>query len=305
MILIHEKVCNLCPRQCGAERSALELGYCQSGLEPEISTICMHKGEEPVLSGTNGVCNVFFQHCNMQCIYCQNYQISNNRLNVDAPYTIERAADEIEGMLDKGATMVGFVSPSHQVLSMVNIVNELHHRNRTPRILYNTNGYDNVETLRGLEDVVDIYLPDFKYASNDLGATLSKVPNYFSAASMALREMYRQKGSYLSLDNNNVAESGLIIRHLVLPGFIENSIEVLDYIAEEISLNVHVSLMAQYLPTERVPADSPLNSCLSEHEYQRVVDHFYDLGFRKGWVQELESASTYNPDFTRANPFEG
>lgn len=305
MLSTYSAACNLCPRRCEADRTAHELGYCQSTAEPEIASICLHKGEEPVLSGNVGVCNVFFSHCNLQCIYCQNYQISGNTTLGGSAYTISKAADEIEYLLDKGTTMLGFVSPSHQVVAMVDIVNELHRRNRTPRVIYNTNGYDSVEVLQELDGVVDIYLPDMKYASNELGAKLSKVPDYFSAASSALSEMYRQKGSYLSLDSNSMAESGLIIRHLVLPGYAENSIAVLNYIAEEISLNVHISLMAQFDPPACLPADSPLNCRLSQDDYRKVVDHFYATGFSKGWLQELESASTYNPDFSKQHPFGG
>lgn len=304
MQLTYERGCILCPRKCGADRSSHHLGYCQSTIEPEISSICLHRGEEPALSGEVGVCNVFFQHCNLQCIYCQNYQISNNNIKDGSAYTVSKASDEIERLLDKGATMVGFVSPSHQVISMVHIVEELHRRNRQPRILYNTNGYDSVDTLKELEGIVDIYLPDLKYASNDLGALLSNVPNYFTVASAALKEMYRQKGSYLSLDEHNIAEGGLIIRHLVLPNYIENSKHLLDFIAEEISVNVHVSLMAQFVPPISLPSDNPLNCLLGQQDYASVVEHFYACGFHKGWIQDIESAFTYTPDFTKQQPFE-
>lgn len=296
--------CNQCPRQCNALRDSLSLGYCRSTNEPEIASICIHKGEEPVLSGIHGVCNLFFSHCNLQCVYCQNYQISLNSTGRISNYTLSSACDAIAQCLDAGIKIVGFVSPSHQVLAMVEIVNELKRRSYAPRILYNSNGYDRVDILRELEDVVDIYLPDFKYGSNELGRQLSAVPDYFDAASLALKEMFRQKGTYLSLDDDEVAESGLIIRHLVLPGFVSNSIEVLDYIAREISPNVHISLMAQYSPPFAISNFTELNRPLTVDEYRSVTSHFEALGFHKGWVQELCSALNYNPDFTKKHPFE-
>lgn len=304
MAFIRNSSCNLCPRGCAVDRSFGNFGFCNSGYLPEIASICLHKGEEPVISGNSGVCNVFFRHCNLQCIYCQNYQISDNSIET-APYlTVSKAADEIERLMDQGATMLGFVSPSHQLVAMMEIISELHRRSRAPRIVYNSNGYDAVESLKALDGVVDIYLPDFKYASNHLGALLSHVPDYFSVASQAILEMYRQKGSYLSLDERGLAEGGLIIRHLVLPGFVDNSIQILNHIAEEVSLNIHLSLMAQYYPPKSIPQIPQLNRTLDAKEYQLVVDHFYKIGFGKGWIQEMGSAETYTPDFTKLNPFE-
>lgn len=296
--------CNQCPRQCNALRNAKPEGYCVTSQEPAIASICLHHGEEPVLSGRIGVCNVFFSHCNLQCIYCQNYQISSNSVDAVSRYTIATGCDAIARDLDNGAKIVGFVSPSHQVRAVVEMVNELKRRNYSPRILYNTNGYDRVETIHALEDVVDIYLPDFKYSSNDLGRRLSAVPNYFDSAALALKEMFRQKGNYLSLDDQGVAESGLIIRHLVLPGFVQNSLGVLDFIAEELSLNVHISLMAQYAPPYAIPDVPGLNRHITAEEYECITSHFEQLGFNKGWVQELSSAHDYNPDFDKKQPFQ-
>ncbi len=257
-----------------------------------------------MLSGDRGVCNVFFSHCNLQCIYCQNHQISLNTTPKVSSYTLSSACDTIAQHLDAGIKIVGFVSPSHQTSAMVNIVNELKRRRYAPRVLYNSNGYDSVETLRELEDVVDIYLPDFKYSSNELGQMLSAVPNYFDAATLAFKEMFRQMGTYLSLDGDGVAEGGLIIRHLVLPGFIQNSIEVLNFIAEELSPNLHISLMAQFAPPFAIPQFKELNRGLTIDEYRSVISHFEEVGFHKGWVQELNSAVHYNPDFTKNHPFE-
>ena len=192
MMLPTSTPCNLCPRQCNVPRDTHK-GFCRTALDPAIASICMHRGEEPVLTGNVGVCNVFFSHCNLQCVFCQNHQISSNSSGATSLYSITSACDAIVRELDLGAKIVGFVSPSHQVPAMVEIVNELKRRNLTPRILYNSNGYDSVETLKALEDVVDIYLPDFKYCSNELGQRLSLAPDYFDAASLALKEMLRQR----------------------------------------------------------------------------------------------------------------
>jgi len=303
MKLLDPNLCNQCPRLCNVSRGGGINGYCATTLEPAIASVCLHHGEEPVLSGSHGVCNVFFSHCNLQCVYCQNHQISINSNETISRYTISAACDAIARELDKGAKIVGFVSPSHQVSAMVEIVNELKRRNLSPRILYNSNGYDRVETLKSLEDVVDIYLPDFKYGSDELGLRLSATPDYLDAALPAIKEMFRQKGNYLSLDDSGIAESGMIIRHLVLPGFIQNSLDVLDIIAEELSLNLHLSIMAQYAPPFIIHSEPTLNRQLSLEEYECVTHHFNQVGFYKGWVQELSSAHNYNPNFDKKEPF--
>jgi len=297
--------CRICPRNCGADRFSAKLGYCRSNASFFVSSICVHKGEEPAISGSKGICNVFFGHCNLQCLYCQNHQISFNRNKLAANrFSLKQVLTEIIRCLEEGCKGVGFVSPSHFVPQFKVIVNSLHELGLQPTIVYNTNGYDTVETLRETEPLVDVYLPDFKYIDPGLSKKYSDTKSYPGIAKNALLEMYRQKGSSLFLDENGVAERGIIIRHLVLPGHIENSLGVLRFIAEEISTSVHISLMSQYFPTAFVKNIPSLNRTLYTEEYRKVVDEFHRLGFRKGWIQALESHENDQPDFRMPHPCE-
>jgi putative pyruvate formate lyase activating enzyme len=295
--------CNLCPRQCGVNRTLSQTGYCKCNDQPLVSSVFLHKGEEPVISGDKGICNVFFAHCNLQCVYCQNYQIS---LNKGFESTWLTSVDEITRIitkhLEQGIKLVGFVSPSHQIPQMIQIIENLWGQGYKPTIIYNSNGYDSVESLKNLEDIVDVYLPDFKYYDNTLGQSYSDVKNYFDIASKALKEMYRQKGSSILLDDDGLIESGIIVRHLVLPGAENDSIKILEYIANEISPFLHISLMSQYFPTEKVNMDINLKRKLRRSEYEQVVQKFDELGFN-GWMQELDSSDHYRPDFLSHTPF--
>lgn len=297
--------CNICPRKCGANRFSEKLGYCKSDTSFYISSICVHHGEEPPISGAHGICNVFFGHCNLQCIYCQNHQISDNE-EYDAArrWSLKDVLAKIIRCLDSGCKGLGFVSPSHFVPQMKMIIHALNDLGYYPTIVYNTNAYDNVETLKEIETLVDIYLPDFKYCYPQLGKYFSDAPNYPEIAKAAIKEIYRQKGSTLITDNDNVAESGILIRHLVLPGYVENSLDVLRFIANEISTSIHISLMSQYHPAFLAIDLPPLNRSLLKEEYFKVVDEFHNLGFRNGYIQELESYENYRPDFNKDHPFE-
>ena len=296
--------CRICPRNCGVNRLEGQTGKCGSDAGYNISSICIHHGEEPVISGKHGICNVFFSRCNLACIYCQNWQISSSRGEVrEKAMELEEVVSAITGLLDRGCSAVGFVSPSHYIPHVKTIVEALRFSGRNPIFVYNTNGYDSVEELKALENHIDIYLPDFKYADRELAAQFSGVRNYPEKALLAIREMYRQKGSTLILDENGQAERGLIIRHLILPGNIENSLEVLRLIADELSESVALSLMAQYWPTPAVKDHPSLGRTLTREEYDLVVAEMERLGFYKGWVQEMESSEHYLPDFDRENPF--
>ena len=258
-----------------------------------------------MLCGEKGVCNLFFAHCNMQCVYCQNFDISRNDTTLCRYSAVSDIADRIAEVLATTENALGFVSPSHQAHCIPTILDELHRRGLRPTTIYNTNAYDSVDTLRELEPYIDIYLPDFKYSDNGLSERYSRTPDYFERASQALLEMYRQKGSTLITDNREVAVSGLIIRHLVLPGCVENSKNALRWIAENLSVNVHLSLMAQYYPpsgAENLP-DS-LDTFVTEKEYSEVLDYSRRLGFHRGWEQELSQRIVYRPHFEKKESFE-
>jgi len=297
--------CTCCPRECHADRISGTLGYCNSGDGFYISSICAHRGEEPVISGRHGICNVFFARCNMSCAYCQNWQISRSRGNVLADqFSLETVCQQIESVLDAGSRLVGFVSPSHYVPQVRVIMRALEFRGRKPVHVYNTNSYDKVETIKSFDGQVDVWLPDLKYLDESLGRQFSDTPNYPDVATAAIREMFFQRGATIRLDAEGNIESGLIIRHLVLPGKVENSKQVLRWIAENLSVNVHISLMSQYHPNDRVRNHPVLGRNLLAEEYAEVLDEFHALGFHNGWVQEMESHAHYRPDFTNTHPFE-
>lgn len=297
--------CLICPRSCGSNRSSRLLGYCNTSSAYEVASVCIHNGEEPAIGGESGICNVFFSSCNMQCVYCQNRQISNNHRNILLPlYSLDKIVEKITACLDQGCKSLGFVSPSHMIPQMLQILKSLHDSGLWPVVVYNSNGYDKVEVLRQLEGIVDIYLPDLKYSDAILAQELSDTADYVDVAQKAIKEMYRQKGSPLHLDNSGQAISGLIIRHLVLPGYIENSKTVLKFIAEELSPKVHISLMSQYHPIPEVMLHPNLGRQLTRNEYDEVVSEMDNLGLQNGWVQQLDSSNHYLPDFREEHPFE-
>ncbi len=296
--------CSICPRKCNANRVKRPSGYCKTSSDFNISTICIHRGEEPVIGGPVGICNVFFSHCNLQCIYCQNYQISQNGTEISQYGTLDQITESIINLLDKGCTSVGFVSATHMVPQMVLIINSLHRWGRYPTFVYNSNGYDSVETLKRLEGLVDIYLPDFKYSNNELAFSLSDAKDYKEVAISALKEMYRQMGPRVITDKNEVAVRGLIIRHLVLPGEVDNSVNALKLLADELSPLVSISLMAQYHPVAGALKHKTINRTITNQEYDAVVVAMEQYGLCNGWIQELDSNKEYLPDFEWEHPFE-
>ncbi len=241
----------------------------------------------------------------MQCIFCQNYQISDNRtgLTVDN-MTLDEIIERVEKILSTGVTGVGFVSPSHYIPRMREIMKTLNKRGHSPVYVYNTNGYDKPEMIASMEGEIDVYLPDMKYMDDNLAGEYSATPNYTEFACESLKEMFRQKGADLDLDKDGLVTSGLIVRHLVLPGHVENSKKVLRFIASELSPDVHISLMSQYYPTPRVARHPKLGRTLYRHEYDEVIEEFENLGFWRGFVQEINSPHHYRPDFLKDHPFE-
>ena len=291
------KKCNLCPHNCKVNRFSEKLGFCQTDANFNISAICQHKGEELIISGKKGICNLFFAHCNMQCIYCQNYEISDRKSQNKNENNLENILQKIISILEKSENVLGFVSPSHQIPQMKIIINELHQRNIKPIIVYNSNSYDNLSEIKKLNGIVDVYLADFKYSNDLLAKELSKVENYSQIALASIKEMYWQKGSAILLNDNDIAFCGLIVRHLVLPNYLENSLKALEILAEEISTNVSLSLMAQYFPTSKVKNHPNLNRKLTEKEYKKVVDYAIKLGFKNIFTQDINSSDNYLPSF--------
>jgi putative pyruvate formate lyase activating enzyme len=297
--------CTLCPRECCVNRFEAGTGYCGTDAGLNIALVCIHRGEEPVISGKEGICNIFFGGCNLHCIYCQNHEISRSGSVVrNVGNDLEEVLDQIIKILSGGIPAVGFVSPSHVVPQVKVIIKGLNSRGYKPITVYNTNGYDKLETIRSLEGLIDVYLPDYKYITEHIASEYSDATDYPEIALKAIKEMYYQKGSTLSIDQNGSVDNGLLIRHLVLPGHAEESKKVLHSIAEELSPGVHLSLMSQYHPTKYVKQHPVLNRPLYKKEYKSVVETMESLGFRNGWVQDMDSNLNYRPDFSKENPFE-
>lgn len=301
--------CTICPKDCGNDRLKDEIAACYSGRLPIVSSYTPHFGEEPALSGKNGAGNIFFGNCNLRCVYCQNYQISQTwKEQKQNEVSHERLAEMMLELQAKGCHNIGFVSPTHFAPQMARAILIAAENGLNLPIVYNTNAYDSVEVLRLLDGIVDIYLPDFKYSENEAGFTFSKIRDYTDFARRAIKEMYRQTGDELVFDENGLLKKGLVIRMLVLPNDIAGIEENLIWIKENLSPNVAISLMAQYYATNKAATDSRyllLSRKISEREWFKAVSLLEDLGFENGFMQEFESASLYyRPDFTDAEkPF--
>lgn len=297
--------CTLCPRECEVNRFEGGTGYCGADAGMNIASICIHRGEEPAISGPGGICNVFFSGCNLRCIYCQNHDISKPggecRRSVS---TLNETLDLIEGILSKDIRAIGFVSPSHVVPQVKAIIRGLNARGLKPVTVYNTNSYDKPEVIDSLDGMIDVYLPDYKYVTASVAQELSDASDYPQVALSAIKRMYYQKGSTLPLDKEGRAENGMLIRHLVLPGHAGESEKVLKILAEELLTGVSLSLLSQYHPTPYVSKHGNLKRTLCKAEYDGVVNTMEELGFRNGWIQDMESYRNYRPDFSREQPFE-
>lgn len=298
------KSCTSCPRNCLADRTNGELGTCQSGDKPIVSSYTLHFGEEPVLSGTNGAGNIFFGNCNLRCDYCQNFVISQRpsteRLN---EVSVERLSDIMIELQNKNPHNIGLVSPTHFAVPILKSIKLASDKGLSLPVIYNTNGYDSVEMLKLYKDVIDIYLPDFKYGNNEDGRRYSKIPDYFDKCKLAISEMYDQVGSELVYESGVVVR-GLIIRHLVLPNGLAESEEVFKFISS-LDPKINISLMSQYYPTNRSSRNILLDRKISFSEYERVLVLLDKYGLENGWAQEMESNDFYRPEFEkgRADPF--
>jgi putative pyruvate formate lyase activating enzyme len=300
--------CDLCPRECGVDRLAGEQGFCAlSGDRVPVASYCVHRGEEPAISGSRGSGTIFFVHCNLGCMFCQNDQISDNALDPgQSLVTVADLAEIMRLLQAMGCHNINFVTPTHVLPHIIAALEIALDKGLTVPLVYNCGGYEKAEMIRLLDGVMDVYLPDVKYMDAALAGKYSKAGDYPAMAAAAVKEMYRQTGSVLETDAaTGTAWRGLIIRHLVLPGGVENSLSVLEWIAAELSPDVHLSLMAQYHPSAAVRrCGAPLNRTLRPDEYEAVSDRAGALGMENGWFQEMESHRIYRPDFRKKHPFE-
>lgn len=283
-------ICNQCPRKCNIDRSS-NLGYCKAPDNFKVARASVHYWEEPCISGKNGSGTVFFSGCNLGCVFCQNNEISHGCKGLEI--TDNHLIKIFESLTEQGVNNINLVNPSHYVLQLKRVLKSW--KSPVP-IVYNTSAFDSVDSLKELNGLVDIYLPDFKYLRPDKAQKYSKAQEYPHVAIKALDEMRRQVPNYV-FDDNAIMQKGMIIRHLILPANTNSSIEVLDYLAEHFK-DTYISLMAQYTPCGDLNSYKEINRKITKREYDKVLNHALNLGFDKIFVQELESASEeFIPDF--------
>ncbi len=286
--------CQICPRKCGANRETIQ-GFCGASNEIKLARVSLHLWEEPCISGDQGSGTVFFTGCSLQCVFCQNYAVSQQGFG--EYITIETLVDKFIMLEGLGAHNINLVTAGHFLPQIIETITRARKVGLKVPIVYNSSGYETVESLKKLQGLIDIYIPDLKYLSPTLSRKYSKAEDYFSIASQAILEMVRQCGPII-LDQNGRASSGVIIRHLVLPGAVNDSIACMQWIKQNIPDGVYLSLMAQYLPLEGNVLPLELNRKLFQAEYDQVVAELFRLGFEDGYVQELDSATTeYIPKF--------
>lgn len=302
--------CTVCPRDCLNNRLNDEIAACYSGRRPIVSSYTPHFGEEPALVGTSGAGNIFFGNCNLRCVYCQNYQISQtHKQQIKNEVTHERLAEMMLELQERGCHNINFVSPTHFAPQMARAVLLAAEQGLQLPIVYNTNAYDAVSVLRLLDGIVDIYLPDLKYAEDEAGYLYSKVKGYKEYARRAIAEMFHQTGAELVFADNGVLQRGLIIRLLVLPNDIAGIRESIEWIRDSLSPRVAISLMAQYYPTNQAATNQRhvlLSRRISESEWLRAVNVLEEMEINNGWVQEFDGAAYYyRPDFSNPEtPFQ-
>jgi putative pyruvate formate lyase activating enzyme len=311
----HARNCRLCPRECGVDRQAGELGYCGAGRSPRISHALLHLGEEPVLSGVSdcgrdrdgrpgrrrGSGTLFFSGCHLRCVYCQNHQISQEGAGYDL--TEEALARSMLDLEARGAVNINLVSPSHMLLPILAALRIALDKGLSLPIVYNCSGYESERVLRSLEGIVDVYLPDLKYTSPLLAERLSGAPDYFEKAKAALIEMYCQQ-PVLKIGSDGHALRGMIVRHLVLPGQVSDSLRVLGWLGRQLQPSVGISIMSQFIPCFNAPQD--LRRTLAAREYRRVLERAEQAGFDFLFVQpeSFVRGEHRNPDFSREKPFD-
>lgn len=287
--------CNICPRNCNVDRSKNELGFCKAGNKIKIARYSLHYWEEPCISGKKGSGTIFFSGCNLKCLFCQNYQISFN--NNGKEISIERFSDICLELQNKKALNINLVTPTiYLPLIKEGLILAKKKGLKIP-IVYNTSGYESVESLKELNGLIDIYLPDFKYFDNNLAKNFSNADNYFEIASKSLKEMYRQVGK--PLFKNNIMKRGIIVRHLLLPNHIDDSKQIIDYLYKEYKDNIYISIMNQFTPVRKIEKFKELNTTVKEKEYDELINYALDLGIKNAFIQEGETCKeSFIPDFS-------
>lgn len=289
------KNCVLCPRRCGADRANGKTGFCGASDKIKIARSALHFWEEPCISGENGSGTVFFSHCPLKCVFCQNYEISAKSTGYEV--TVDELADCFLDLERQGANNINLVTPTHYVPQLIQAIKTAKENGLTLPILYNTSGYENVETLRSLEGLIDIYMPDMKYMSDKYAVKYSNAPDYFNIASRAIAEMFRQVGK--PVFKNGIMQRGVIVRHLMLPGSLFDTKHIIDYLYKTYKDDIFISLMSQYTPLEHVKKYPELDKRLNPKHYEAMLDYCADLGIKNAFIQEGDTAKeSFIPSFS-------
>ena len=285
--------CTICPHRCKVNRLDGQIGRCKCNDKIKIALASIHNYEEPCISGGNGSGTVFFSNCNLNCIYCQNYEIS--QLGRGKNITIAELANTFMELQRKNVNNINLVTPTMYAYQIKEAIKIARKDGLKIPIIYNTNSYENVETIKALNGYIDVYLPDLKYYSNELSKKYSKVDKYFEVATKAIKEMYKQVGT-AKFDENGIIQKGVIIRHLILPNHLQNSKHILKWIKENMPDDIYVSVMAQYFPTYKAKQDNLINRKLKAKEYREIEEFLYTLDLKNGYIQEIgEHEEEYVP----------
>lgn len=276
--------CEICPRKCKVNRNNNQIGWCKSTDRVKIGLYSTHNFEEPCISGDKGSGTVFFSNCTMNCIFCQNYEIS--QLGKGKEISIEELSNIFIMQQEKGVHNINLVTPTSYVYQIIEAIKIAKVKGLNIPIVYNTNGYENIETIKALNGYVDVYLPDLKYAEEKLAIEYSGAKNYFEVATKAIKEMIKQVGK-IKLNEDGIIQKGVIIRHLVLPNHIENSKKVLLWIKQNLPNDIYVSIMAQYFPTYKAKENQELNRKLTKKEWEQIEKYVEEIDIENGFIQEL------------------
>lgn len=287
--------CKLCPRNCGINRNSKTFGFCMAGNNVKLAKASLHNWEEPCISGTNGSGTVFFSNCNLRCVFCQNHEISQEGHGKEV--SIDRLSEIFLEQQTKGAHNINLVTPTHYVPQIIEAIKAAKNSGLAIPIIYNSNGYENVETIQSLDGLIDIYLPDLKYYSNKYGLRYSKVHNYFEFASKAIKEMVNQVPKPVFNDQGLMLK-GVIIRHLMLPGLLFDSKKIVDYVYNTFGDSVYLSLMNQYTPMHMASDYPEINKPLKKAHYESLISYSLSLGIKHGFIQEDGTVSeSFIPHF--------
>lgn len=287
--------CMLCPRNCKVNRNNNEIGFCNMTKDIIVARAALHFWEEPIISGENGSGTVFFSGCNLKCVFCQNFNISTN--NFGKKITIERLSEIFLELQEQGANNINLVTPTHFVPQIIEALKISKNKGLNIPIVYNSSGYENIETLKLLDGYIDIYLPDFKYFDNKYAVKYSKCPNYFEYASKAIEEMVRQAG-LPKFNEKELLTKGVIVRHMLLPGLLEDSKKIIHYLVDKYNDEIFISIMNQYTPTNNLDKYPEINKIVENTDYEELINYAINLGIKNGFIQEGETQKTsFIPEF--------